>query len=163
MRPDNCFPSGVTFPEVFSAAKKVWLYAVIICLLAGVAVYKYGPPHWHKMGFKTPAQADSKPVFQNSIATNAAGNKLCNRDLGILTLTNGQDRCISLPGGANCRLTPNMIDRHDVQLTLTVESKQSNGKLHDLCITQVITRSGEPFVLTVGDYNFSLTPNVISE
>ena len=60
-------------------------------------------------------------------------------------------------------LTPILIDSHKVQLTLAVESKNANGKIHDLSITQVITRSGKPFEVAVGGFSFSLTPNVTSE
>jgi len=59
-------------------------------------------------------------------------------------------------------LTPRMIDSHNVQLTLAVESKTARGKLHDLSITQVVTRPGKPFEVVVGEFSFCLTPKVVS-
>jgi hypothetical protein len=56
-----------------------------------------------------------------------------------------------------------MIDKNNVQITVTVESKKPNGKIQDLSITQVTTKEGQPFEVAVGDFNFSFTPNVTSE
>jgi hypothetical protein len=85
------------------------------------------------------------------------------RDLGAVTLTNHQETCVALGAGQSCRLTPKMIDRHNVQLTLAVESKSPKGKIHDLSITQVVTATGKPFEVAVGGFSFSLTPNVVAE
>jgi hypothetical protein len=84
-------------------------------------------------------------------------------DLGTITLTNHCETCVSLGPGKDCLLTPNVIDSHNVQITVAVESKKSNGKIHDLTITQVLTKSGKPFEVAVGAFNFSLTPNIASD
>jgi hypothetical protein len=81
-------------------------------------------------------------------------------DLGAVMLTNHCETHVSLGPGKDCVLTPNVIDSHNVQITLTVESKKPNGKIHDLTITQVVTKSGQPFEVAVGAFSFSLTPNV---
>lgn len=88
---------------------------------------------------------------------------LVSRNLGALTLTNNFDTCVALGAGKNCVLSPKIIDSHNVQLTLTVESKTAKGKVQDLAITQVITALGKPFEVAVGGFNFSLTPNLASE
>jgi hypothetical protein len=56
-----------------------------------------------------------------------------------------------------------VIDGKNVQLTVTVESKKPNGKIHDLSVTQVVAKLGSSFEVAVGDFNFSLTPNMTSE
>ena len=95
--------------------------------------------------------------------TNAAGELVSNCNLGNVTLTNHSDTYVSLGNGKNCVLTPNVVDSRDVQLTLTVESKTNQGKVHDLSVAQVVTRSGQEVEVAVGNYNFSLTPNLSSE
>jgi outer membrane murein-binding lipoprotein Lpp len=88
---------------------------------------------------------------------------LLSLDLGTLTLTNHTETCVALGGGKACVFTPKMINSHDVQLTLAVESKNEEGKIHDLSIAQVVTSVGKPLEVAVGDYSLSLTPNVASE
>ncbi|HEX4350452.1 MAG TPA: hypothetical protein VH251_08695, partial [Verrucomicrobiae bacterium] len=73
------------------------------------------------------------------------------------------ETCVLLGPGRDCLLTPNVIDGKNVQLTVTVESKKPNGKIHDLSVTQVVAKLGSSFEVAVGDFNFSLTPNMTSE
>jgi hypothetical protein len=89
--------------------------------------------------------------------TNAVHN------FGELTLTNHYETCVHLAGGKFFTLTPKMIDSRDVQLTLSLESKTAAGKIHDLSVTQVVTESGKPLEFAVGDFQFSMTPNITSE
>ena len=84
-------------------------------------------------------------------------------DLGAVTLTNHCETRLPLGPGKDCVLTPNVIDSHNVQITVAVESMKPNGKIHDLTITQVVTKSGQPFEVAVGAFDFSLTPNVTSD
>ena len=65
-------------------------------------------------------------------------------------------------GGKDCIFTPKMIG-HDVQITLALESKNRAGKIKDLSVTQVIARSGKPFEVALGDFQFTFTPKIISE
>ena len=107
---------------------------------------------------KTPQQKSSVPGVSASAATNSVS-----RDLGAVTLTNHYETCVNLGAGKDCILTPKMIDSHNVQLTLAVESKTAAGRTHDLSVTQVVTREGKPLEVAVGDYSLSLTPKVTSE
>jgi hypothetical protein len=162
----------MTFSEALSTFLKVRRIVVTISILAGAGSgYKFGPAVWHKFeaktGTKTEAKAGSSAsavaVIHDGITTNAAGFKLSDCDLGTVNLTNHYETCVLLGPGKDCLLTPNLIDSHNLQLTVTVESKKPNGKIHDLSITQVVTKPGQSFEVAVGDYNFSLTPNVTSE
>jgi hypothetical protein len=109
---------------------------------------------------KSPQQ--KSPVPGASASTRLETNTV-SRDLGAVTLTNHYETCVNLGAGKDCILTPKMIDNHNVQLTLAVESKTSAGKTHDLSVTQVVTREGKPLEVAVGDYSLSLTPRVTSE
>jgi hypothetical protein len=85
------------------------------------------------------------------------------RDLGEVTLTNHYETCVHLGGGKNFTLTPKMIDSHQIELTLSLESKTPAGKTHDLSVTQVEAESGKPLEIVVGDFQLSLTPKITSE
>jgi hypothetical protein len=144
----------------------------MVSLLTGAGSgYKFGPTAWHqlasKMGHKTEAKAaapsNGKIVIDGTVITNAAGATLANCDLGTVSLTNHYETCLALGKGKDCLLTPNMIDGHNLQLTVTVESRNDKGKIHDMSVTQVVAKSGKPFEVAVGSFSFSLTPNVSSE
>jgi hypothetical protein len=162
----------MTFSQGLSTFLKLRRIVAIVSVLTGAGTYKYGPAVWHKVeaktGAKTQVKADAKgglttdasTVSHDGITTNTAGIKLSNCNLGTVMLTNHSETCVVLGPGQDCVLTPNMIDSHNLQLTVTVESKKPNGRIHDLSITQVVAKAGESFEVAVGDYNFSLTPNV---
>jgi hypothetical protein len=127
--------------------------AAVILLLAGLLLTGC---------HKTVAQ-QTAPATGITISGDKAQSLLTSLNLGAVNLTNHYDTCVPLGAGKDCVLTPNMIDSHNVQLTLAVESKTAKGKVHDLSITQVVARSGKSFEVAVGDFNFSLTPNVTSD
>ena len=52
------------------------------------------------------------------------------------------------------------IDRNNIRLTMTLESKQANGKTEGLNVIQVITQTGKSFEVAVGDMNLTLTPKL---
>ena len=83
-----------------------------------------------------------------------------NRNLGELVLTNYYEAEVQLGAGKSCRITPKVIDRKNLQLTMALESKRIDGQMAGLSVTQVITRPGEPFEVAVGDMNFTLTPKL---
>jgi hypothetical protein len=111
---------------------------------------------------KTVSQQKAPDPGLSIIGLNIDTN-LVSRNLGEVTLTNNFDTCVALGAGKNCVLSPKMIDSKNVQLTLTVESKTPKGRVHDLAITQVVTALGKPFEVAVGEFNFSLTPNLATE
>ena len=140
----------------------------ILALVSIIAVcgasYKYGPAVYHRAQARPGSKPEPAPAVKpvnGSISTNSAGIKLCNRDLGPVSLTNRFETCVSLGKGKQCRLTPLIIDDSTLQLTVTVESRNSNGRIHDLSITQVVAPEGKPLEVAAGDFNFCLTPNVI--
>ena len=143
------FLIGLTLASSVAMDIKKITFAVT-ALLAGLVVtgcQKSSPQQ------KSPASGLSACAATNSVS----------RDLGAVTLTNHYETCVNLGSGQDCILTPRMIDNHNVQLTLAVESKTATGKTHDLSVTQVVTREGKPLEVAVGDYSFSLTPKVTSE
>jgi len=96
-------------------------------------------------------------------SSNPRTNEQFSLDLGVVTLTNHSETCVALGSGRNCLFIPLLIDRHNVQLTLTVEATNGSGKMRDLSVTQVTTKTDEPFEVEVGEFSFSFTPKVVSE
>ena len=110
------------------------------------------PASCHKTA---PQQKSSPPA---TVAQSKTNDILHN--LGEVELTNHYETCVQLGGGKNCTLTPKMLDQKNVQITLSIESKTAAGKTHDLSVTQIVTRTGKPLEVAVGDFELSLTPRV---
>ena len=108
----------------------------------------------------SPSKAAGNPASTNSIAVATNSNE---RDLGELSLTNHYETCIQLGAGKSCTIRPNVIDRKDLQLTMSLESKRTDGKTEGLIVTQVSAHDGKSFEVAIGDMNFTLTPNMVSE
>jgi len=83
-----------------------------------------------------------------------------NRDLGELALTNHYETCVELGGGQSCIIQPKLLDRKDLQLTLSLQSKRPDGKIAGLSVTQIVTRPGKSFDIAIGDLNLTLTPEL---
>jgi hypothetical protein len=158
--------------EAFSTVMKIRRVIVIISVLAGTG-YKVAPMVMHKADAK-PARPGMVAVKSTSSPTGNASNAANSNiappatsslgcDLGEISLTNHYETCVSLGAGKDFIITPKMLDGHNVQLTLTVESKTAAGKTHDMTVTQVVARSGKPLEVAVGSFSFSLTPNVAAD
>ena len=117
---------------------------------------------------KTPAPSKVAPAPSKAAVASAA--KVVTvpvethaRDLGEIVMTNHCETSLVLAKGKNFTLTPRMLDKHNVQLTLSVECKTNAGKTHDLSVTQVVARTGKPLEVAVGDFALTLTPMVSLE
>jgi hypothetical protein len=84
-------------------------------------------------------------------------------DLGEVALTNHYERSLQLGVGKECIIYPNLLDKHNAELTVTYETKMPTGQVHDMIVTQVDAKNGEPTEVMVGDFQLNLTPNIISE
>src|SRR5208283_3228165 len=126
-RPDICFNLGMEIKNT----------AAVAVLLAGLLL-----TGCHK---NAPQQKTSSPGISANTGSDKTVTNTISRDLGAVTLTNHFETCVKLGAGKNCVLTPKIIDSHNVQITVAVESKTASGKTHDLSVTQVVTRAGKPF------------------
>jgi hypothetical protein len=84
-------------------------------------------------------------------------------DLGEVALTNHYERSMELGAGKECILYPNLMDKHNAELTVTFETKMPTGQVHDMIVTQVDAKNGEPTEVMLGDFQLNLTPDIISE
>lgn len=106
---------------------------------------------------KAAPQPKTSPVTTMTITANST-NILHN--LGEVSLTNHLETCVQLGGGKNCLLVPRMVDSHNLELTVSLESRTSAGRTVDLTVTQVTTKSGKPLDIALGDYQLTFTPKL---
>lgn len=121
-------------------------------IATAIAVFVTGllPSSCTKMSSTTRAA----PVA-NAVAVNSN-----DKNLGELSLTNHYETEVQLGAGKSCRIVPSAIDRRNIRLTMTLESKKANGRTEGLNVIQVVTRTGRPFEVAVGDMNLTLTPKL---
>jgi hypothetical protein len=101
------------------------------------------------------------PVAQKrtpSVSIVTSAENYTNKDLGALELTNHYETCIDLGAGKSCTITPDQIGRSSLQLTMSLESKNADGKTKGLSVVQVTAKTGKPFEVAVGDMTLTLTP-----
>ncbi len=104
---------------------------------------------------------NTRPVAANSSQTIPSASNT--RDLGELELTNRYETCVNLGAGRSCTITPKLLDRDSLQLTMALQSKQANGKTAGFIVTQVVTRPGKPFEVAIGDMDITITPEIVQE
>ena len=110
---------------------------------------------------KTSPQQKSAPPAMALAATNGVVSD--HRNLGEISLTNHNETCFRLATGEICTLTPRLLDRHNVQLTFALETRNDYGETHNFAVTQVIAESGKPAKVAVGDLDLTFTPRVSHE
>ena len=146
----------MSFSDMFSGLVKLRYVLVIGSYLTGLG-FKFGPVAWHKI------HGTTMPVLANAGSTNSATAKLNPRELGELTLTNHYERRVSVGRNQNCLVVPRVIDHSSVELTLSLETRTSAGKLQGLTVTQITTKTGKPLEVAVGDFKFSMTPMLVTQ
>jgi len=120
---------------------------VFLTGLLPASCHKSSPPE------KTPPAAVAS-------GTNATAVVSHDRHLGEIALTNNNETCLLFNTGESCTLTPKIIDKQSVRITLTLESKDSYGETHDFAVTQITGKPGKPVEVAVGALNISFTPQV---
>jgi hypothetical protein len=105
---------------------------------------------------KTPAP----PQRARAAGTNVAATQSKTRDLGVIQLTNRYETEIDLGKGESCTITPRLLGRRDLQLTLSFGSKNADGRPTGLYVTQVVTQPDKPFDITVNDIDLAFTPRL---
>ena len=107
------------------------------------------------------ARTNYEPVTANS--SPAVPTPSNTKDLGELDLTNRYETCVNLGAGRSCTITPKLLDRDSLQLTMSLQSRRANGKTAGLIVTQVTTRPGKPFEVAIGDMDITITPEIVQE
>jgi hypothetical protein len=101
----------------------------------------------------------SKPAAVSSAkAPQVAQSKI--KDLGVLTMTNHYETCVILDKNRDCRIVPKILGRSDVQLTLTLESKGTDGKPAGLSVVELTGNPQKQFEVSIGDTDFTFTPQI---
>jgi len=111
---------------------------------------------------KTSAQPKAPTSTVVASVTNSANAVVFNRNLGEIALTNHNETCVQFANGESCTLTPKILDRQNVRITLAVESKNDYGETHDFAVTQVVTKPGKPLAVAIGDLSLTFTPFIVA-
>ena len=105
-------------------------------------------------------KAKNPSAQQHTPGSEIVSGSSTNKNLGELSLTNHYETCVNLGAGKSCTIRPILMSHDNLQLTMAVESKNTNGKIKDLSVVQVVAKTGIPFEVAVGDLNLSLTPKL---
>ena len=110
-----------------------------------------------------PSSCSKAPSPQSAQAAgaNAAATPSKTKELGVIQLTNHYETQIDLGKGQSCTITPRLLDRHNIQLTLSFGTKNAAGKPIGLCVTRVVAQPDKPFDITVKDVDISFTPKFV--
>lgn len=135
-----------------------------IAVIAAISLSGLLPSSCSKTSTSTTAKKHApspNPVVANPTPAVSAPTNA--KDLGELELTNRYQTCVNLGAGRSCTITPKLLTRDSVQLTMALQSKQADGKMAGLIITQVTTRPGKPFEVAIGDMDITITPEIVQE
>jgi hypothetical protein len=113
-------------------------------------------------GFSGCMKSAAPVATTTNSAPAAATSTSKTKDLGVLQLTNNAESCVAFGPGRDCRITPKILDRNNVQLTLTVESKNAAGKTAGLSVVRLTGKSQQQFDISIGDTDFTFTPDIAS-
>jgi hypothetical protein len=121
-------------------------------LITGVMVSLTGLMGCHKAAVSATAAKGANPAAQSRI-----------QDLGVLQMTNNYETVVSLGVGKDCRMVPKILDRKDIEITVTFETKKPDGKPDGLSILQLQGTAQKQFEVSVGDTDFTFVPQVAAD
>jgi hypothetical protein len=117
----------------------------------------------HKAPAKTTAPAVTASAGVNGTSVESTNSADVLHDLGEVTMTNRLECCVPLGGGKECIFKPKLVDRNNAEIVVTYETRMPGGKIHDMIVTQIDAKNGDAADITVGDFQLTLTPNIVSE
>ena len=160
-RPEICFSRFVNVSQTIAIA------AVVLAGLCAPGCSKHAgtPPVDPSAAAGTNAltsDTNAVPGGTNAAEIPATANSRT-RDLGVLQFTNHCETQIQLDAGKSCTITPVLIDRQHVQLTMVLETKMADGKTQGLKITKVVAKIDQQFEVNFGGLDLTLTPQMAPE
>lgn len=106
----------------------------------------------------------SKAVPPSTAAKAASVAQSNVKDLGVLQMTNNYETCVSIGANRDCRLVPKILDRKDIQITVTFESRRPNGTTTGLSVVQLQGAASKPFEFSIGtNTDITFTPEIAAE
>jgi hypothetical protein len=82
------------------------------------------------------------------------------RDFGELSMTNNYELLVTVNKNTTCLIVPKILDRKNLQLTLSLQTKNAAGAIQGMNMTQVTGPQGKPFEVAIGDVDLTLLPVV---
>jgi len=118
-------------------------------------------------GSKAPAKPSPMAATNTIASTNgvATTNGIVttnpdSKNLGTLSLRNNYQTAINLGGGRTFIIVPKLQERDQVQLTISLQVKQTNQIAPGIEVRQLSTRLGTPQDVTIGDVEVVFTPEM---
>jgi hypothetical protein len=105
----------------------------------------------------------SPPVEKASVPIVAAvTNKVVTtppniRNLGEIILTNHMDSYVRLSSGEDCLFSPKVLDRQNVQIAVSIESRNEYGETRNFAVSQIVVQSGKPTQVNLGELKLNFT------
>ena len=104
-----------------------------------------------------------RPVSDEAEGESAATNALAfsrGQDLGVVLLTNRVETRIDVGESNSCVIKPFQMDKQNVRLIMTLESRMPDGKTRGLKVITVVAKPDQPFEVDFGSLTFVLTPQM---
>lgn len=132
---------------------------VLKSLITGIAVSLAGYFGCSKAA--TPATRAAAHATSTKSAPAAAQSTI--QDLGILQMTNNYEMYVSFGPENRGRMVPKMLDRKNILIILTLESKKPNGKTAGFSVVQLEGTDKKPFEVSIGNTDYTFTPQIAAE
>ncbi len=106
------------------------------------------------------ATPEKVPV-PTSLVTNKVPATPANlRNLGDIVLTNHTDSYVHLSSGEDCLFSPKVLDSKNVQIAVSIESRNEYGETKNFAVRQIVVQTGKPTEVTLGELKLNFTPLV---
>lgn len=108
-------------------------------------------------------KADAKKSAPTVMVANATNSNVraVSGNIGQITLTNHAETCVEFANGASCTLTPKIVDRNNVRITLSLEFKDDYGDTKDFSVTEIVAKPGKATEVALGKMNLNFTPVIV--
>ena len=124
--------------------------ALVLSVLLAAGCQKPVPP-------APEAPTNAAPVVTNTPPPTSRG-----KDLGIVQLTNRCETQVQVGDGKSCTIKPVLLDPQRLQLTMTLESKLTDGTTRGLKVMTVVAKPDQPLEVDFGSLVFTLTPQLVT-
>ena len=115
------------------------------------------PASCHKEEAKKPA-----PPAITANGTNAAQLPISG-NIGQITLTNHADTLVQFANGSSCTLTPKILDKSNLSITVALEAHNDYGDTKNFAVTQISGQQGKSLEVSVGGMSITLIPTVVPD
>lgn len=110
-------------------------------------------------------KADAKKSPPPAITANAtnANYRPITGNIGQISLTNHEETCVEFANGMRCTLTPKVLDRNNIRITVALESRNDYGDTKHFDLKDIVVQPGKPAEVAVGEMSLTFTPTIVEK